>query len=282
MVGPKADNEAQVVQNGSIVGILWLLFWFLSTIALFALFYAYASARFANEEQLEKVLGNIGWPFAVLSLAVPITYILSTNLRHLLDLKKTIDDAPVNLAEALRKLEEFQSSLEAATAQVNNDLEAREGRLSRLIGQMDAKESQLSHILGQNVSAEAHALGAGNATGETALQATALERLAAHLEAASNRFYEALDKANSDRRRTRNPLVVKPGGFNRPELVEDLRAGKYFDRNDDRNNALADFIAAAFNLEMDRRRKKPPTEASIMNLDELRQAAEKLGGTLSS
>jgi hypothetical protein len=253
------------------VGVV-LFLWFTFSVTVFAIFYWQLSMRFSNEEHLAKILSNIGWPYAALSLSGPVVYLLSTNMRHLLGLKKTIDEAPEKLGKIFadlrdldKNIEEISAQAASSSAQAANSINAS---IDDIVNSLSGLEEQLKRntALAKDIPADQWRLQ------EADTSPTLRERLANHVEAASQKFYQALERANNDGRR-KDILVVNRGGGNRPELVEKLKQGRlYLARDESTNSAIAEYLIATFKAEITAR-KGNVDESTIVNLDELKKAA---------
>lgn len=241
--------------------ILLTIIWFAAATIGFAWFLA---VQFDTSELRATAAGVLSWPFVVLVVALPVSLLVGANIRHLLGLKKTIDDAPEKLSNAFETAERLKENLEETGGKITNDINEALGEIE---ARMTAFEGRVQRIVSQLP---------GQAPPPQ--QLTPRERLGAHLETASDRFYEVLDAWNSDGRRRGSQLVVKRGGGNRGNLVEHLKANGAFDRDEGRNNAIADYLKAAFDKQLSARRGGVEAD-DVVALDSLKRDAVARGAS---
>lgn len=155
--------------------------------------------------------------------------ILNANMAQLIAIKRTLDEAPDKLMNALDGVAKFKDNIDEIRAQVSNDLnETLSGAEMRLAA------------LSEKIAATSSG-GASAANGVL----TARERLSEHNDTwASPLLSAALERYNSDRRRT--PLTINKGGGNRPELVSKLRDAAMFEDDAALNRAVSDYLSAVY------------------------------------
>ena len=253
----EAINEKDVAATPT-TAIVLTGAWFLAATCGFAWL---VCTQFDTAELRSKTAIALAWPFVALVIALPASLLVGANIRHLLGLKKTIDDAPRKLADAFETAEKLRQNLEEAGGRITNNIN---GALGEIEARMTAFEGGLERIVDR-------------VPGQPQQQEiTPRERLAAHLEDASERFYETLEVWNGDGRRRGSQLVVTRGGGNRGDLVERLREGSAFDRDQARNEAIAAYLRAVFARQLSARRGGVSPE-DVAELDRLKEAAENLG-----
>jgi hypothetical protein len=248
--------------SAQVVVFALTIIWFAASSIGFAWF---LTVQFTPPELRSATAGVLAWPFVVLVIALPASLLIGANIRHLLGLKKTIDDAPEKLSEAFHTAEKLRQNLEETGGKITNDIN---GALGEIEARMTAFEGRIQRIVSQ-VPGQA----------PQPQQLTPRERLGAHLETASERFYETLEAWNSDGRRKGSQLGVTRGGGNRSELVERLRASGAFDRDAERNNGIAAYLRAAFEKQLSARRGGVEV-ADVNALDELKRVAVAHGAAL--
>jgi hypothetical protein len=209
------------------------------------------SARFKdNSEKFVEVLQGITWPFVVFAISLPALALLLTNLRQILAVKKTIDDAPENLGKALEKLSEYERRIDEVGANFSNSL-----------------ESSVSLLESRIESLREAASGTSSAGPAGDRPQSPKERVIAHVEDALTIFEPALERLNADKRR--KPVSVTRGGGNRPELARRLGGARLYADNQDNNELLTEYLELAFKLHLGSR-KKAPDPQQLQRLDELR------------
>ncbi|MFZ4807596.1 MAG: hypothetical protein ACOYLQ_10090 [Hyphomicrobiaceae bacterium] len=239
-----------------------VLIWFgLCALAFYGL-YSSLFSKFQNPEGLATALGAIAWPFVVFVVALPVTLVLSSHIRELLSLKKTIDDAPKNLLQALESAEKIRTNLEESGGRITNDIN---GALGEIEARMTGFEGRVQRLLPDQAAAVA-----------AQQPLSARERLASHLDRASGRFYEVLEEWNADGRRRGRQLVVTRGGGNRRELVETLRERSAFSPEVDQNDRIARYLSMTFSKQLSARRGGVEM-ADVEELDGLQREAEAAG-----
>ena len=248
--------------NGqTLIQSILVFIWAIGTPAGWIAYYRSASIRFSEPELFLNALRTFSIPYLVFSIALVIVILFGSNMRVLLELKKTIDQAPESLGEALEKATEIKRNIDEAGSELNNRLEQSiadfriesEAELSKFVSSFRAVHSSnfgLDDI-------EQSSIDPG---------VVSKSEFFPFLTIANRLFYKALDVHNSDKRR--DPMTVSRGGGNRPTLASDLREKKIITENEYR------FIEEVFKKEMSLRQKDSIQAQDISYIDRLRQQAD--------
>ncbi|MDX2159490.1 MAG: hypothetical protein SFW09_23535 [Hyphomicrobiaceae bacterium] len=208
----------------------------------------------------------LAWPFVVLVVALPAILFVGSNFRHLLSLKKTIDDAPRKLSEALDAADLLRQNIEETGGNITNNINGALGEI----------EARLTAFEGRMQRYELHEQGQAPQVPQAL---SPRERLAAHLETASQVFYESLEVSNSEQTERGKQLIVTRGGGNRSRLVEELKRRKAFDRINERlNDAIAVYLKTVFEKQLSARRGSVDDQ-DVDNLDRMKQEAVNCGAS---
>ena len=235
--------------------VIALLVWFLVAVVIFCALLIGLSISLQSEDSFTNVVGFIVWPYSALVMSVPAAALLAKHIIGLLGFRDDIKEIPQQLEDALGKAERLKLSIEQISAQATNNISEAIGGLESKIGILEERLGRIREI--------------GAKMGEEPTELPPREKLDAHLAEASNRFYEVLERWNNDGRRRNNILVVTRGGGNRPELVDRLEEAGVFDKNEQQNSAIAEYIREVFRAEMGARRGGVQIDR-IQKLDEIR------------
>lgn len=69
-----------------------------------------------------QVLNGLAWPFVAFAISLPVVLILNANMAQLIAIKRTLDEAPDKLMNALDGVAKFKDNIDEIRAQVSNDL----------------------------------------------------------------------------------------------------------------------------------------------------------------
>lgn len=219
-----ASGSAKIVRPKSLfwptLGLIFFsLLWASACTAGFWYIYQGVISRSDEPEVALRALQWTTWPFAMLVVAGPlftVTFLGGLGvIRDLMSLRTLFGELP----DQILQMQDTVTRFNTLRAQMVTDL-------SRANDPVDAAPSQ-------QISSEA--------------EKPHVKEFWTLYEDAKQYFYDGLEEYNA---RGGDPLIVKRGGVNFPEITATLRDKREFDsRSDDKNRRIAEFLLRAFEVE---------------------------------